>query len=86
LKRGTIAVGVQSLEDTAYENDASKSTSSQFSWSSSLNNEKSSSATAIDQPSKKTKTKKTKRRQSEHQQKYVNVGVQSLYHGVFITF
>jgi hypothetical protein len=31
LKRGTIAVGVQSLEDIAYENDASKSTSSQFS-------------------------------------------------------
>jgi hypothetical protein len=28
LKRGTVAVGVQSLEDIAYENDASKSTSS----------------------------------------------------------
>jgi hypothetical protein len=31
LKRGTIAVGVQSLDDTAYENDASQSPSSQFS-------------------------------------------------------
>jgi hypothetical protein len=31
LRRRTIAVGVQSLEDTASENDVSESTSSQFS-------------------------------------------------------
>jgi hypothetical protein len=53
LKRGTIAVGVQSLEDIAYENDASESISSQFSQSSLLNNAESSSVTAIDQPLKK---------------------------------
>jgi hypothetical protein len=60
LKRGTIAVGVQSLEDIAYKNDASKSTSNQLLQLSLLNNEEFSLATAIDQPSKKTKTKKTK--------------------------
>jgi hypothetical protein len=58
LRRRTIAVGGQSLKDTASENDASESTSSQFSRFSLLNNEKSSSATAIDQPSKKKKKKK----------------------------
>jgi hypothetical protein len=40
------------LEDTASENDAYESISSQFSQSSLLDNENSSSATAIDQPSK----------------------------------
>jgi hypothetical protein len=50
LRRGTVAIGVQSLEDIAYENDASESTRSQFSQLSLLNNEESSSATAIDQP------------------------------------
>jgi hypothetical protein len=58
LRRRTIAVGVQSLYDTASKNDAPKSTSSQFSQLSLLNNEKSSSATAIYQPSKKKNKKK----------------------------
>ncbi len=49
--------------------------------SSSLNNEESSSATAIDHPIKKQKQKKTKRRQSDRRQRYGNVGVKSLYHG-----
>ncbi len=31
------------------------------------------------------KMKKNKRKQSKHWQRYVNVGVQSLYHGVFTT-
>ena len=52
MKRGTIAVGVQSLEDIASNNDAFEFTSSQFSRLSLLNNEESFSATAIDQPSK----------------------------------
>jgi len=35
---------------------------------------------------KKTQTNKTKRRRSDQRQKYGNVGVQSLYHGIFTTF
>jgi hypothetical protein len=38
LKRGNVAVGVHSLNDIAHENAASKSTSSQFSQLSLLNN------------------------------------------------
>ena len=39
------------------------------------------------QPSiKKHKQTKTKRRRSDQRQKYGNVGVQSLYHGIFTTF
>ncbi len=59
MKRRTINVGVQSLEDTASENDASKSSSSHFSRSFLLDNKNSSSATAIDQPSKEPKQNKT---------------------------
>ncbi len=57
-----------------------------FSQSSSLNNEEFSSATAIDHPLRKHKQTKTKRRQSDHRQRYGNVGVQSLYHGIVTTF
>jgi hypothetical protein len=35
---------------------------------------------------KKHKQTKTKRRRSDQRQKYGNVGVQSLYHGIFTTF
>jgi hypothetical protein len=34
----------------------------------------------------KTQMKKNKRRQSDQRQKYGNVGVQSLYHGIFTIF
>jgi hypothetical protein len=47
-----------------------------------LNSEESSSATVIDHSIKKQKQTKTKRRQSEQRQRYGNVGVQSLYHGI----
>jgi hypothetical protein len=50
-----------------------------------LNSEECSSATAID-VSIKTQMKKPKRRQSDQRQRYGNVGVQSLYHGIFTTF
>jgi hypothetical protein len=46
----------------------------------------SSSATAIDLSIKKHKQTKTKRRRSDQRQRYGNVGVQSLYHGIFTTF
>jgi hypothetical protein len=51
-----------------------------------LNSEECSSATAIDLSIQKHKRKKTKRRRSDQKQKYGNVGVQSLYHGIFSTF
>jgi hypothetical protein len=51
-----------------------------------MNSEECSSATAIDVSIKKHKPKKTKRRQSDQRQRYGNVGVQSLYHGIFTTF
>jgi hypothetical protein len=58
----------------------------QFCQLSSLNSEECSSATAIDASIKKHKQTKTKRRQSDQRQRYGNVGVQSLYHGIFTTF
>ncbi len=58
----------------------------QFSQSSSLNSEDSSSATAIDVSIKKHKQAKTKRRRSDRRQRYGNVGVQSLYHGILPLF
>ncbi len=58
----------------------------QFCRSSSLNSKESSSASAIDPSIKKHKQTKTKRRQSDWRQRYGNVGVQSLYHGIFTTF
>jgi hypothetical protein len=51
-----------------------------------LNSEESSSATAIDHSIRKHKQTKTKKRRSEQRQRYGNVGVQSLYHGIFTTF
>ena len=51
-----------------------------------MNSEECSSAAAIDLSIKKHKRKKTKKRQSDQRQKYGNVGVQSLYHGIFTTF
>jgi hypothetical protein len=57
----------------------------QFSQSSSLNIEESSSGAVIDHFIKKHK-KKIKRRRSDHRQRYGNAGVQSLYHGIFTTF
>ena len=51
-----------------------------------MNSEECSSATAIDLSIKKHKQTKAKRRQSDQRQKYGNVGVQSLYHGIFSTF
>jgi hypothetical protein len=50
-----------------------------------LNSEESSSATAIDHSIKKHNNK-SKRRRSKQRQRYGNVGVQSLYHGIFTTF
>jgi hypothetical protein len=58
----------------------------QFSGPSSLNSKESFSATAIDLSIKKHKRKKPKRRGSDQRQRYGNVGVQSLYHGIFTTF
>ncbi len=51
-----------------------------------MNNEESPSATAIDHSIKKQNQTKTKRRQSDRRQKYGNVNVQSLCHGIFTNF
>ncbi len=51
-----------------------------------MNSEDSSSATAIDHSKEKHKQTKNKRKQSDQRQRYGNVGVQSLYHGIFTTF
>ncbi len=58
----------------------------QFCQFSSLNSEECSSATAIDVSIKNTNKQKSKRRRSDWRQRYGNVGVQSLYHGIFTTF
>ncbi len=58
----------------------------QFCLLPSLNSEECSSATAIDVSIKKHKWKKTKRSRSDWRKRYGNVGVQSLYHGIFTTF
>jgi hypothetical protein len=57
----------------------------QTSQLSSLNSDEFFSAIAID-VSRKKETKKTIKKQSDQRQRHVNIGVQSLYHGIFTTF